>query len=159
LLQDKTCTSCHRPVGADELAQVPAGQLDLSGTPSSDAPDFLTGYREVMYGDNEPEVVEGAVLDRLVIGTDGDGNIVFETDEEGELILNAEGLPIAVTQTVAVANSMSTNGARASNRFFSPFESGGSHGGWLSPAERKLLAEWLDIGGQYYNNPFVAPAD
>jgi hypothetical protein len=159
LLQDQTCTSCHSPVGADELAQVPAGQLDLSGTPSTDNADFLTGYRELMFGDNQQEIIEGALLDRLVIVTDGDGNTVFETDEEGELMLDAEGQPIAVTQTVGVANSMSTNGARASNRFFSPFETGGSHVGWLTPAERKLLAEWLDIGGQYYNNPFVAPAD
>lgn len=159
LLQDQTCISCHSPVGADELPQVPAGQLDLSGTPSTDNADFLTGYRELMFGDNEQEIVDGALLDRLVIVIDGDGNTVFETDEEGELILDAQGQPIAVTQTVGVANSMSTNGARASNRFFSPFESGGSHEGWLTLAERKLLAEWLDIGGQYYNNPFVAPVN
>jgi hypothetical protein len=23
----------------------------------------------------------------------------------------------------------------------------------------RLISEWLDIGAQYYNNPFVAPAD
>jgi hypothetical protein len=157
LLQDQTCISCHSPVGADELTQVPAGQLDLSGTPSTDNADFLTGYRELMFGDNEQEIVEGALIDRLVIVTDGNGNTVFETDEEGELILDGTGQPIPVTQTIGVGNSMSTNGAGASNRFFSPFESGGSHAGWLTPAERKLLAEWLDIGGQYYNNPFAAP--
>jgi hypothetical protein len=22
----------------------------------------------------------------------------------------------------------------------------------------RLISEWLDIGGQYYNDPFVAPA-
>jgi hypothetical protein len=32
------------------------------------------------------------------------------------------------------------------------------HTGWLSPAELRLISEWLDIGGQYYNDPFVAPA-
>ena len=31
---------------------------------------------------------------------------------------------------------------------------GGSHAGYLSPAELRLLAEWLDIGAQYFNNPF-----
>ena len=157
LLQDQTCVSCHSPVGADDLAQVPAAQLDLSGTPSTDNADFLTAYRELMFGDNEQEVVEGALIDRLVIVTDNDGNTIFETDEEGELILDADGEPIPVTRTVGVANSMSTNGARSSARFFRPFEQGGSHIDWLSASERKLLAEWLDIGGQYYNNPFVAP--
>jgi len=32
------------------------------------------------------------------------------------------------------------------------------HTGFLSPAERRLIAEWLDIGAQFYNDPFVAPA-
>jgi hypothetical protein len=54
---------------------------------------------------------------------------------------------------------MSTAGANASGRFFDRFAPGGSHAGWLTPAELKLLSEWLDIGGQYYNNPFDAPED
>ena len=27
----------------------------------------------------------------------------------------------------------------------------------LTPAELRLIAEWLDIGAQFYNDPFVAP--
>ena len=80
-------------------------------------------------------------------------------DEEGELILDAEGNAIPVTQTLGVGNSMSVNGALSSNRFFTPFNPGGVHQGWLTPAELKLISEWLDIGAQYYNNPFVAPLD
>ena len=37
------------------------------------------------------------------------------------------------------------------------FDAGGSHEGYLSDAEKKLLAEWLDVGAQYYNNPFDVP--
>tara|TARA_R110002153_G_scaffold97124_2_gene231694 strand:- start:14802 stop:17525 length:2724 start_codon:yes stop_codon:yes gene_type:complete len=157
LLEDQSCLTCHTPEGEDGLAQVPAAQLDLRATPSTDNADFLTSYRELMFTDNEQELVEGALLDRLVIVTDENGDIVFELDEEGELILDGEGNAIAVTQTVSVANSMSVNGARSSGRFFNIFNSGGAHQGWLTPAELKLLSEWLDIGGQYYNNPFVAP--
>ncbi len=29
-----------------------------------------------------------------------------------------------------------------------------NHTGLLSPSELRLLSEWLDLGGQYYNNPF-----
>ena len=29
-----------------------------------------------------------------------------------------------------------------------------THAGYLSPAELRLLSEWLDIGAQYFNNPF-----
>ena len=32
--------------------------------------------------------------------------------------------------------------------------SGSTHSGYLSPAELRLLSEWLDIGAQYFNNPF-----
>jgi hypothetical protein len=31
------------------------------------------------------------------------------------------------------------------------------HTGYLTPAELRLISEWLDIGGQFYNDPFVAP--
>jgi hypothetical protein len=27
----------------------------------------------------------------------------------------------------------------------------------MNLAEFKMIAEWLDIGAQYYNDPFVAP--
>lgn len=159
LLEDQSCLSCHTPAGVDGLAQVPAAQLDLRAVPSTDNADFMTSYRELMFGDNEQELIEGALLDRLVIVTDQNGDTVFELDEEGELILDAEGNAIPVTRTVGVGNSMSVNGARSSGRFFSQFSPGGSHNGWISIAELKLLSEWLDIGGQYYNDPFAAPVN
>jgi hypothetical protein len=31
------------------------------------------------------------------------------------------------------------------------------HTGFVTTAELRLIAEWLDIGAQYYNDPFVAP--
>ena len=39
------------------------------------------------------------------------------------------------------------------------FRTGGAHEGFLTDIELKLIAEWLDIGAQYYNNPFDAPED
>jgi hypothetical protein len=55
---------------------------------------------------------------------------------------------------------MSPAGANNSGRFFDRFDpaSGNAHATYLmTPAELKLLSEWLDIGAQYYNNPFDAP--
>jgi hypothetical protein len=53
---------------------------------------------------------------------------------------------------------MRAAGALASSRFFDRFGTpGDTHDGLLSGAEIKLLAEWLDIGAQYYNNPFDVP--
>ena len=52
----------------------------------------------------------------------------------------------------------SANGG-ASSAFFNCFATGAgcnapSHAGWLNIAELRLLSEWLDIGAQYFNNPF-----
>ncbi|OUS28860.1 hypothetical protein A9Q99_10785 [Gammaproteobacteria bacterium 45_16_T64] len=33
------------------------------------------------------------------------------------------------------------------------------HRDWLTGTELKLLREWMDMGGQYFNNPFDAPSD
>lgn len=52
---------------------------------------------------------------------------------------------------------MSVGGALASEEFFDRFEAGRSHAGYLSSAELRLIAEWLDVGAQYYNNPFDVP--
>ena len=56
---------------------------------------------------------------------------------------------------------MSAAGARASTRFFDTLEGRSvgtfNHSGLMSPSELRLLSEWLDIGAQYYNDPFVAP--
>ena len=97
------------------------------------------------------------VQDRLVQATDAAGNPLFQTDTNGDLILDSMGNPIPVLMTLGVTPSMRVAGAAASPRFFSLFSAGGTHAGRLSPAELKLIAEWLDIGGQYYNNPFDVP--
>jgi hypothetical protein len=159
VIEDRTCVSCHSTVDADGVAQVPAAQLDLTSAPSVDDPDLLTSYRELLFNDNEQQVSEGVLVDTLVEVFDGDGNQVFETDEQGELILDANEMPIPVFSTIRVNNSVSTNGARSSNRFFAPFNTGASHHNWLSPVEIKLLSEWMDIGAQNYNNPFDLPAN
>ncbi|PCJ44004.1 MAG: hypothetical protein COA99_07545 [Moraxellaceae bacterium] len=34
-----------------------------------------------------------------------------------------------------------------------------NHDGWLTAAEHRLIKEWVDMGGQYYNSPFDAPSN
>ncbi|MBT8136103.1 MAG: PD40 domain-containing protein [Gammaproteobacteria bacterium] len=138
VLADNTCTSCHTPRDADDEPQVPAAQLDLTDGQSPDQADHFKAFRELLFDDLEQEVVDGALVDRLVeVGIDPD------TME-----------PILVT--VPVARSMRGGWASGSD-FFDVFAADASHAGFLSEAELKLLSEWVDIGGQYYNDPFVAP--
>jgi len=137
-----TCTNCHTTVNAN-VAQVPQGQLDLTDGPSEDEPDHLKSYRELLFEDTELELVGGMLQERrVVVGIDDNGN--------------------PITEPVTVQPSMSANGANASTRFFRKFDANspnGNHAGWLNPAELKLISEWLDVGAQYYNNPFAAPED
>jgi len=157
VVADSTCTSCHGDQDAAGVLQVPLAQLDLADGVSPDQANHFNSYRELLFADNEQEVANGALLDVQVPVLDANGAQVFETNEAGELILDAAGQPIPLFEAVRVAPAMSVNGAAASERFFSPFASGASHDGYLNDAELRLVSEWLDIGGQYYNNPFAVP--
>lgn len=148
-LNNVTCTLCHNERNAMNAVQVPAAQLDLSDGPSSEQALHFKAYRELLFNDNEQELVGGALQDRLVS--------VPLLDENGAQVVDENGQPVFEQVPVTVTPPMSTAGARASSRFFSRFDAGGSHAGWLSAAEMRLLAEWLDIGAQYYNNPFNVP--
>ncbi len=134
-----SCIGCHAPVDAAGMAMLPASQLDLADGPSDLQQLHFKSYRELLSGDNELEInANGVLVDRQV--------------QNG---VDANGVPILVP--VPVAPSMRAGSANASNAFFSRFDAGGTHAGYLSPAEMKLIAEWLDGGAQYYNNPFEAP--
>ena len=149
IVQDNTCTTCHGTVDSMNNPQVPAAQLNLEDGLSPDEADHFNSYRELLFNDNAQVLDNGALIDQLVVvGTDP-----------------VTGDPI--TQTVNVAPSMNVAGANLSNPFFSRFDAGGTHTfvdpndgqtkSYLNGGELKLVAEWLDIGGQYYNNPFDAP--
>ena len=157
LLRDDTCTSCHALTDDMAMAMVPAAQLDLTDGPSAEQGDHFKSYRELLFNDNEQELLDGAVQDRLVQQLDANGDPVFQTDANGELILDINGDPIPVLIPVNVGPSMRVGGALASRDFLDRFAVGGSHDGRLSGVELKLISEWLDIGGQYYNDPFAVP--
>ncbi|MEM7365103.1 MAG: hypothetical protein AAF525_13850 [Pseudomonadota bacterium] len=157
VLEDRTCIACHTPVDDMGMAQIPEAQLDLRSVPSTDQADHLQGYRELLFNDVEREVVDGVLVPLMVPVFDNNGNQVFLLDPDGELVLDAEDNPIPITQTVNVNPTLSTNGANNSDRFFDLFVPGGTHAEYLSDAELKLISEWIDLGGQYYNDPFVVP--
>jgi hypothetical protein len=141
VLADNTCSQagCHNVRDAADMPQVPGGQLDLTAVPSDEEALQLRSYRELLFTDNEQEVNMGALQDRLVPGPP-----------------DANGNPTQVTVPVGpYVNARSARGA-LSGQFLSRFEpaSGSTHAGFLSAAELRLLSEWLDIGAQYFNNPF-----
>ena len=155
---DQTCTLCHNRVDADGAAQLPAGQLELTAEDSTAEPLHMNSFRELLFNDNEVELVvdpdtnDASVQDVLieVPRVDGNGNPVL--DQNGDQIIDL--VPITVTPPMSAA------GANASTRFFDVLETTSTvdvHYQAMSAVELKLISEWLDIGAQYYNNPFLAP--
>jgi hypothetical protein len=141
---NNNCLNCHTPVDVlnANAPRVPAGQLELQDGMSADEPDHMHAYRELLVTDILQELdANGALVDATrVIGQDIDGNDILE--------------PIPTPPPASVI------GARASSDFFDRFNDPNDlHFNILSQAERRLIAEWLDVGAQYYNNPFDAPAN
>jgi hypothetical protein len=141
---DRQCTQCHQFPYIDPADGVtilpPAGQLELTDGPSPDEPDHFHAYRELLVTDNLQEVVNGALVDvQVQVDVDIDGNPIFDV--------------------VPIPSPANAGSARASGAFFGRFEDPNNveHYGVLSSAERRLIAEWLDVGAQYYNNPFDVP--
>ena len=160
------CVGCHSSTGG---TLVPAGQLDLTSESSAIDPDHFRSYRELLDTDLE-QWLDNADLpaDRVRVCT--------ELDDEGNTLTSAITLPLD--------SRMRAGSANASPGFFECFEGGScgpnaapelpanctedggtpvqattntvNHSGMLSASELRLLSEWLDIGAQYYNNPFDA---
>jgi len=155
-----TCTSCHSAVDVADTPMQPAAQLDLRGTVSDDQPQQVQSYRELFFADDFQEIVGGILTDKLVPVPVLDGN--------GDPVLDGNGNPRfedIPDPALTLSPSMSTNGARASRFMHKMYETNLNtgvplstptvdHTNMLTPAELRLIAEWLDIGAQYFNNPF-----
>ena len=148
------CTTCHTAVAQ---AHINAGQLELTSGPSDREPDHLISYQELFNNDD---------------GEDAMGNVIMITRDiiiDGQTIdLNNDGFPDQETVPDPAFRrnpTMSTAGAR--NSIFMELMTGidlnnnGSqptdtqnHNLMLTPSELKIISEWLDIGAQYFNNPF-----
>ncbi|MCZ6829919.1 MAG: hypothetical protein O7F73_10100 [Gammaproteobacteria bacterium] len=159
-----TCLGCH---DSESGMVVAAGQLDLSAVSSDIDPDHMRSYRELLSVDVEQWIdTAGNVSDRQRLCT--------ELDEDGNVLTTTVALELQAP--------MRAGSATASSGFFACFEGGAcgtesqpplpnnctedggtvvpattntiDHRGLLSPSELRLISEWLDIGAQYYNNPF-----
>jgi len=99
--------------------------------------------------------------------------------------VDAMGNPILVAQKVALSGTRLSSQNAAGSRFFSVFSAnqcqhttvvknganvaigtttstGGctvNHQAWLTTGELRLITEWVEIGGAYFNDPFKAPVN
>ena len=133
------CSNCHNQKDLAGSLQVPPGNLELTDQASDRQNDHFTSFRELLFNDNEQYI-------------DTTTGLLADIDTDPETI---------DIQGINVPASLNRNGANfnASVAFFNRFEDGSNdiHFELLTDSERRLLSEWIDIGGQYYNNPFDAP--
>ena len=156
MMIDGQCSGCHSRRDAANALQVPPGQLELTSEPDGGVPGNLVSYRELLFEDAEVALVNGALVDVLAQVFDDNGNPVYQRDENGNLILDGFGNPIPVLEPVAIEPPIRAGAMRA-GRFAGLFASGGTHEGWLTDAELRLISEWVDLGAQNYNDPFAVP--
>jgi hypothetical protein len=165
------CTDCHSRTSArfgDPLfgtdAEEERTQLDLTNEPAATPAAHLISYRYLFFSQTAQERNAGGDLVNKPQRDENDNPICTKNPDGTDNVDPITGI-CNLFETVSVPPTMTGNppgnslgsGARASSRFFAPFEAGGSHAGRLTPAELKMISEWLDIGAQYYNDPFVIP--
>jgi hypothetical protein len=154
VVADHMCVVCHNPANAANAAvqMVPAGQLDLTDSADNAAngdPTVTTSYEELFFAHNEQTLNMGVLVD-LMVPAPGPPDPVT-------------GLPTTIMVPVSLAPPMAAGSASGSvARFLRMFDGTyhdpvQDHTGYLTAAELRLISEWLDIGAQYYNDPFVAP--
>ncbi|HEX6706445.1 MAG TPA: hypothetical protein VF169_16930 [Albitalea sp.] len=138
-----TCTTCHN----DSV------KLDLRGTTAGTG--RLTSYEELLVGDPVIDGNTGLPVVRIREG-------VPEVERGAALVDTgaSEGDVIGLTRKSRLGEIMFGEnmmaGADARTTHPNPPAGAPNHATMLNAAEKRLIAEWMDMGGQYFNDPFNA---
>ncbi len=153
---NRRCIDCHTNVGG---TQVPVGtyQIDLTqdgtGDPAGNA-FYYKSFEELVSGDNRQILMGTAVVDEV----DGLGNPIAI----GRVMVPGQANN-AVSDRFFTVFTRAYYDANVGNVNATPHWDPGANMGagdaWLSSGELKMLSEWMDIGAQYYNNPFASPVN
>jgi hypothetical protein len=138
-----TCTLCH----AD-----PA-KLDLSATIAGTG--RINSYEELMVGD--PLINSNTGLPQTEVQN---GVLVIQRGPALVDTAASEGEALGLARKSRLIEIMSgqslMSGSDARTAHPNPPTSAPDHSKMLNAAEKRLLAEWIDLGGKYYNDPFDA---
>ncbi len=135
-----TCTNCHNDTVKLDL------RANVSGT------GRLTSYEELMLGD--PRLVNGQPV---VVIRDG----VAEIERGAALVdassgsMNTAGIARKSRLTEIMFGQTLLAGTSARALHPNPPNTAPVHATLLNAAEKRLMSEWMDLGGQYFNDPFT----
>ena len=138
-----TCTNCHND---------PA-KLDLGGSISGAG--RMSSYQELMLGDPVIDSTTGLPKTRIeegVLTLVRSPALVDTAASEGEAL----GLARKSRLMEILSGQSLMSGADARSTHPNPPLTAPDHSVMLNRAEKRLLAEWMDLGGKYYNDPFDA---
>ncbi|MGZ8259075.1 MAG: HzsA-related protein [Caldimonas sp.] len=136
-----TCTSCHND---------PA-KLDL--TASTAGTGRVQSYEEIMLGDPQFDAVTGLPVTRVrdgVLEIVRGPALVDTMASEGE----AHGLARKSRLMEIVTGRTLFSGGETRAAHPNPPSTAPDHSKMLNAAELRVLAEFMDLGGKYYNDPF-----
>ncbi len=132
-----TCTNCHTStrttmVGGAAVPVPPDGNLQLDADPAQSTTAQLRAYTQLV---DTHDVLSLNMTNQLVdSGVAVPGSIAAGSASGSCFfaVITGANMGCSVTGTV-------------------------NHAGFMTAGELRLLSEWVDIGAQYYNNPFDAP--
>jgi cytochrome c553 len=153
---DATCSSCHNDRVRLDLTEFVAG---TSNRNTDLATGRLVSYQELLLGD--PVLENGVPVTEV---RDGETVVVLGpalVDNEASQG-DAVGLARKSRLTEIIFGERLMAGAAARAAHLAPGDlnstggivSGPDHSQMLNAAEKRLVTEWIDLGGQYYNEPF-----
>ncbi len=136
-----TCTNCHTDAAKLDL------RANVAGT------GRLVSYEELLLGDPVIDAVTGLPVTRL---EDGVPMIVRGAPlvETSSGAANSAGQARKSRLTEILHGETLLAGSAAATAHPAPPAGAPDHSALLNAAEKRLLAEWMDLGGQYYNDPF-----
>ncbi|HZV92243.1 MAG TPA: hypothetical protein VFF72_03445 [Caldimonas sp.] len=136
-----TCTNCHNDPDL----------LDLGGTIAGDG--RVESYDEVMIGDPVLDPVTGLPETEIK-----EGVLVIKRGPALVSTMASEGDALGLARQSRLAEILWGEtlmaGTDALAAHPNPPATAPDHSKMLNAAEKRLLAEWMDTGGKYYNDPF-----
>ncbi|WP_298825886.1 hypothetical protein [uncultured Piscinibacter sp.] len=132
-----TCTGCH----AD------TARLDLRGTISGTG--RVTSYEELVVGDPVIDQTTGLPLTRL---REGEPEIVRGAALVETMAGNAAGMARSSRLAEIMFGEALKASADARTTHPNPPATAPDHSAMLNLAEKRLISEWMDLGGLYYND-------
>jgi hypothetical protein len=137
-----TCTNCH----AD------SAKLDLRATVSGTG--RIVSYEELMVGDPLIDPATGRPVTRLQEGVPMIQRAA-PLVESSSGAMNTAGQARKSRLTEILFGETLLAGAAARTAHPNPPATAPDHARLLNAAEKRVVVEWMDLGGQYYNDPFA----